>query len=77
MIQQTDVAPTLALGLGLPISRSSLGKLITAVVDHKTMREQLRFLHLNGHQLCKLLKENLEAYEKGTLLTNEKKNPED
>lgn len=64
MIQQTDVAPTLALGLGLPISRSSLGKLITAVVDHKTMREQLRFLHLNGHQLCKLLKENLEAYEK-------------
>lgn len=64
IIQQTDVAPTLALGLGLPISRSSLGKLITAVVDHKTMREQLRFLHLNGHQLCKLLKENLEAYEK-------------
>ncbi|XP_018425316.1 PREDICTED: GPI ethanolamine phosphate transferase 2 isoform X2 [Nanorana parkeri] len=63
-IQQTDLAPTLALGLGLPISRSSLGTFITAVVDHKTMREQLRFLHLNGHQLCMLLKENMEAYEK-------------
>lgn len=73
MIQQTDLAPTLALGLGLPISRSSLGKLITAVVDHKTMREQLRFLHLNGHQLCKLLKENLEAYEKDEGLEQFKK----
>ncbi|KAG8594441.1 hypothetical protein GDO81_001205 [Engystomops pustulosus] len=64
IIQQTDLAPTLALGLGLPISRSSLGMLLPAVVEHKTFREQLRFFHLNGYQLCKLLKENLRAYEK-------------
>ncbi|XP_075208747.1 GPI ethanolamine phosphate transferase 2, catalytic subunit isoform X3 [Anomaloglossus baeobatrachus] len=64
MIQQTNLAPTLALGLGLPISMSSLGTLLSAVVEHKTMREQLRFFHLNGYQLCKLLKENLKTYEK-------------
>ncbi|XP_073541015.1 GPI ethanolamine phosphate transferase 2 isoform X2 [Phyllobates terribilis] len=64
MIQQTDLAPTLALGLGLPISMSSLGMLLPAVVEHKTMREQLRFFHLNGYQLFKLLKENLKTYEK-------------
>ncbi|XP_072261119.1 GPI ethanolamine phosphate transferase 2 isoform X2 [Pyxicephalus adspersus] len=73
MIQQTDLAPTLALGLGLPISRSSLGKFITAVVEQKTMREQLRFFHLNGHQLCMLLKENLETYEKDDGLEQFKK----
>lgn len=64
MVPQTDLAPTLALGLGLPISMSSLGMILPAVVEHKTMREQLRFFHLNGYQLCKLLKENLQAYEK-------------
>ncbi|XP_069818573.1 GPI ethanolamine phosphate transferase 2 [Dendropsophus ebraccatus] len=64
VIQQTDLAPTLALGLGLPISMGSLGMLLPAVVEHKTMREQLRFFHLNGYQLCKLLKENLKTYEK-------------
>ncbi|XP_075061459.1 GPI ethanolamine phosphate transferase 2, catalytic subunit isoform X2 [Mixophyes fleayi] len=64
IVQQTDLASTLALGLGLPIPRSSLGMLIPAIVEQKTMREQLRFFHLNGHQLCMLLKENLEAYDK-------------
>ncbi|XP_068089997.1 GPI ethanolamine phosphate transferase 2 isoform X2 [Hyperolius riggenbachi] len=64
MIQQTDLAPTLALGLGLPISKSSIGMLIPAVVEQKTLRDQLRLFNLNGHQLCMLLKEHTEAYEK-------------
>ncbi|KAM9329980.1 GPI ethanolamine phosphate transferase 2 [Gastrophryne carolinensis] len=64
IIEQTDLAPTLALSLGLPISKSSLGMLIPEVVEHKSMREQLRFFHLNGHQLTMLLKENLDAYDK-------------
>ncbi|XP_073404071.1 GPI ethanolamine phosphate transferase 2-like isoform X2 [Dendrobates tinctorius] len=64
IIQQTDLNPTLALGLGLPISMDSLGMLLPAVLEHKTLREQLRFFHLNGYQLCKLLKENLKTYEK-------------
>ncbi|KAM4710090.1 GPI ethanolamine phosphate transferase 2 [Discoglossus pictus] len=64
IVQQTDLATTLALGLSLPIPRNSLGRLLYPVVNHVTMREQLRFLHLNGHQLCRLLKENIENYEK-------------
>nr|XP_033772681.1 GPI ethanolamine phosphate transferase 2 isoform X2 [Geotrypetes seraphini] len=64
LIQQTDLAPTLAVSLGLPISRNSLGKLILPVVEGRTLREQLRFLHLNGFQLSRLLQENMPAYEK-------------
>ncbi|XP_027758045.1 GPI ethanolamine phosphate transferase 2 isoform X4 [Empidonax traillii] len=67
-VQQTDLASTLAVGLGLPISRNSVGNLILPVVEGKTMREQLRFVHLNGFQLSRLLQENTPAYEKGTSL---------
>ncbi|XP_029457683.1 GPI ethanolamine phosphate transferase 2 isoform X2 [Rhinatrema bivittatum] len=63
-VQQTDLAPTLAVSLGLPISRNSLGNLILPVVEGTTMREQLRFLHMNGFQLSRLLQENMPAYEK-------------
>ncbi|KFV75484.1 GPI ethanolamine phosphate transferase 2, partial [Dryobates pubescens] len=64
VVQQTDVASTLAICLGLPISRNSVGNLILPVVGGKTMREQLRFVHLNGFQLSTLLQENTLAYEK-------------
>ncbi|XP_059689683.1 GPI ethanolamine phosphate transferase 2 isoform X5 [Gavia stellata] len=64
IVQQTDLASTLAVGLGLPISRNSVGNLILPVVGGKTMREQLRFVHLNGFQLSRLLQENTPAYEK-------------
>uniref|UniRef100_A0A8C3DZ90 Phosphatidylinositol glycan anchor biosynthesis class G (EMM blood group) n=1 Tax=Corvus moneduloides TaxID=1196302 RepID=A0A8C3DZ90_CORMO len=63
-VQQTDLASTLAIGLGLPISRNSVGNLILPVVGGKTMREQLRFVHLNGFQLSRLLQQNTLAYEK-------------
>nr|XP_020670568.1 GPI ethanolamine phosphate transferase 2 isoform X1 [Pogona vitticeps] len=63
-VQQTDLAVTLAIGLGLPISRNSVGKLLLPVVQRKTMREQLRYLHLNGFQLSRLLQENMPTYEK-------------
>ncbi|XP_030327195.1 GPI ethanolamine phosphate transferase 2 isoform X5 [Strigops habroptila] len=63
-VQQTDLASTLAVGLGLPISRNSVGNLILPVVGGRTMREQLRFVHLNGFQLSRLLQENTPAYEK-------------
>ncbi|XP_070791556.1 GPI ethanolamine phosphate transferase 2 isoform X4 [Pituophis catenifer annectens] len=64
LIQQTDLAVTLALGLGLPISRNSVGKLLSPVIEWKTAREQLRLLHLNGFQLSRLLQENVPTYEK-------------
>ncbi|XP_077777681.1 GPI ethanolamine phosphate transferase 2, catalytic subunit isoform X4 [Podarcis muralis] len=65
LVQQTDLAVTLAIGLGLPISRNSVGQLLLPVVQQKTVREQLRYLHLNGFQLSRLLQENMATYEKG------------
>ncbi|KFP08492.1 GPI ethanolamine phosphate transferase 2, partial [Calypte anna] len=64
LVQQTDLASTLAVGLGLPIPRNSVGNLIFPVVGGRSMREQLRFVHLNGFQLSRLLQENTPAYEK-------------
>ncbi|KAL0973667.1 hypothetical protein UPYG_G00208110 [Umbra pygmaea] len=63
-IEQVDLAPTLALGLGLPISQNSVGRFIQPVADEASLRDQLRFLHLNGHQLSCLLKDSMPAYEK-------------
>ncbi|KAF6372296.1 phosphatidylinositol glycan anchor biosynthesis class G [Rhinolophus ferrumequinum] len=63
-VQQTDLAPTLAVGLGLPIPKHSVGSLLFPVVQGTALREQLRFLHLNTVQLSKLLQENVPSYEK-------------
>ncbi|KAK7803625.1 hypothetical protein U0070_002520 [Myodes glareolus] len=63
-VQQTDLAATLAIGLGLPIPKDSVGSLLFPVIEGKSMREQLRFLHLNTLQLSKLLQENVPSYEK-------------
>nr|XP_045017754.1 GPI ethanolamine phosphate transferase 2 isoform X3 [Jaculus jaculus] len=63
-VQQTDLAATLAIGLGLPIPKDNVGSLLFPVIEEKPMREQLRFLHLNTVQLSKLLQENVPSYEK-------------
>ncbi|XP_060044383.1 GPI ethanolamine phosphate transferase 2 isoform X2 [Erinaceus europaeus] len=63
-VQQTDLAVTLAVGLGLPIPKNSVGSLLFPVIEGKPMREQLRFLHLNSVQLSKLLQESVPSYEK-------------
>ncbi|XP_006893696.1 PREDICTED: GPI ethanolamine phosphate transferase 2-like isoform X2 [Elephantulus edwardii] len=63
-VQQTDLAATLAIALGLPIPKNSVGRLLFPIVEGKPMREQLRFLHLNTVQLSKLLQENVPLYEK-------------
>ncbi|XP_014442634.1 GPI ethanolamine phosphate transferase 2 isoform X3 [Tupaia chinensis] len=63
-VQQTDLAATLAIGLGLPIPKDSVGSFLFPIVEGKSMREQLRFLHLNTVQLSKLLQENVPSYAK-------------
>ncbi|XP_049645937.1 GPI ethanolamine phosphate transferase 2 isoform X2 [Suncus etruscus] len=63
-VQQTDLAATLSIGLGLPIPENSVGRLLFPVVEGKPMREQLRFLHLNSVQLSKLLQQSVPSYEK-------------
>lgn len=67
VIEQVDLTPTLALGLGLPISLNSVGRIIPGVFEESPLRDQLRFLHLNGHQLNCLLKDSMPNYEKGTV----------
>ncbi len=66
-VEQVDLTPTLALGLGLPISQNSVGRVIQGVLEESSLRDQLRFLHLNGHQLSCLLKDSMPNYEKGGL----------
>ncbi|XP_036136003.1 GPI ethanolamine phosphate transferase 2 isoform X3 [Molossus molossus] len=64
LVQQTDLAATLAIGLGLPIPKHSVGRLLSPVIEGRAMREQLRFLHLNTVQLSRLLQENVPSYER-------------
>ncbi|XP_028661728.2 GPI ethanolamine phosphate transferase 2 isoform X1 [Erpetoichthys calabaricus] len=64
VVEQVDLTSTLAVGLGLPISQNNVGHLIFPVVEECSMREQLRFLHLNGFQLSRLLRDGTSAYEK-------------
>uniref|UniRef100_A0A4W3J619 Phosphatidylinositol glycan anchor biosynthesis class G (EMM blood group) n=1 Tax=Callorhinchus milii TaxID=7868 RepID=A0A4W3J619_CALMI len=63
-VEQTDLAPTLALGISLPISRNNLGCIILPVFEETSLREQLRYLHINGYQLSSLLQECVPAIEK-------------
>ncbi|XP_037117534.1 GPI ethanolamine phosphate transferase 2 isoform X1 [Syngnathus acus] len=63
-IEQVDLTPTLALALGLPISQNSVGRVIPSVLEESSLRDQLRFLHLNGHQLSCLLKDSIPDYER-------------
>lgn len=67
VVEQVDLTPTLSLGLGLPISQNSVGRVIPGVLEETSLRDQLRFLHLNGHQLSCLLKDSMPNYEKGGL----------
>ncbi|XP_055034649.2 GPI ethanolamine phosphate transferase 2 [Misgurnus anguillicaudatus] len=64
VLEQVDLTPTLALGLGLPISQNSVGRLIPAVFEELSLREQLRFLQLNGHQLSRLLQDSNPTFHK-------------
>lgn len=65
VVEQVDVAPTLALALALPISQNSVGHLIPAVFEKSSLREQLRYLHINGHQLSNLLRDSNPNFLKG------------
>ncbi|KAA0709788.1 GPI ethanolamine phosphate transferase 2 [Triplophysa tibetana] len=64
VLEQVDLAPTLALGQGLPISKNSVGRLIPAVFEDLSLRDRLRFLQLNGHQLSCLLEDNNPSFHK-------------
>ncbi|KAM6980233.1 GPI ethanolamine phosphate transferase 2 isoform 2-T2 [Aplochiton taeniatus] len=64
VVEQVDLTPSLALGLGLPIPQNSVGRLLHDIIEDSPIREQLRLLHLNGHQLSCLLKDSTPEYHK-------------
>ncbi|KAK7140881.1 hypothetical protein R3I93_015123 [Phoxinus phoxinus] len=64
VLEQVDLPPTLALALGLPVSQNSVGRLIPAVFEDSSLRDQLRLLQINGHQLSRLLRDSNPAFHK-------------
>ncbi|XP_066505377.1 GPI ethanolamine phosphate transferase 2 isoform X1 [Hoplias malabaricus] len=64
VVEQVDLTPTLALALALPIPQNSVGRLIPAVFEETSLREQLRYLHINGHQLSSLLRDSNPNFHK-------------
>ncbi|XP_053538019.1 GPI ethanolamine phosphate transferase 2 isoform X3 [Ictalurus punctatus] len=66
VVEQVDLTPTLALALALPISQNSVGRLIPAVFEKASLREQLRYLHINGHQLSSLLRDSNPGFHKAS-----------
>ncbi|TRY93959.1 hypothetical protein DNTS_021114 [Danionella cerebrum] len=64
MVEQVDLLPTLALALGLPVSQNSVGRLIPAVFEELPLRDQLRLLQINGHQLRRLLRDSNPTFHK-------------
>ncbi|XP_066505379.1 GPI ethanolamine phosphate transferase 2 isoform X3 [Hoplias malabaricus] len=67
VVEQVDLTPTLALALALPIPQNSVGRLIPAVFEETSLREQLRYLHINGHQLSSLLRDSNPNFHKGCI----------
>ncbi|XP_059534021.1 GPI ethanolamine phosphate transferase 2 isoform X4 [Myotis daubentonii] len=63
-VQQTDLAATLAVGLGLPIPQHSVGRFLFPVVQGRALRQQLRLLHLNAVQLSRLLRARIPGFER-------------
>ncbi|XP_070563098.1 GPI ethanolamine phosphate transferase 2-like [Ptychodera flava] len=62
-VKQIDLSPTLSLLLGLPIPQNSLGRTIAQMLEILPIRDQLRALQVNGHQLTQVLMENVNSYE--------------
>ncbi|KAJ3676959.1 hypothetical protein LUZ60_002683 [Juncus effusus] len=56
---QVDIAPTLALLLGVPIPKNNIGVILTEVFHSFTDEQKLRSLELNSWQLFRLLQANL------------------
>ena len=64
-IEQTDVAPTLSLLLGVPTPQNSLGVLVHSTLDGRPPREQLQAAYINGQQVAAVLMENVQNIDNG------------
>ncbi len=64
-MEQTDVAVTLALSLGVPIPQNSLGVLLPEPLDMLSPRDRLKLAFVNAQQLLKVFKQNRPQHESG------------
>ncbi|KAI9165742.1 hypothetical protein LWI28_019692 [Acer negundo] len=67
---QVDIAPTLALLLGVPIPKNSVGVMISGTFDLLKDDHQLRALELNSWQLLRLLQAQLSGLSCGSIPCN-------
>ncbi|KAM5577067.1 GPI ethanolamine phosphate transferase 2 [Rosa sericea] len=58
-VDQVDIAPTLALLLGVPIPKNNVGVLIQEIFGYLSEDQQLKALELNSWQLLRLLQAQL------------------
>ena len=65
VVEQTDIAPTLSILLGVPIPQNSLGTVITQALGGLDMRHKLQASYVNGQQILKVLQENVPSYTEG------------
>ncbi|KAK2656569.1 hypothetical protein Ddye_009621 [Dipteronia dyeriana] len=68
-VHQVDIAPTLALLLGVPIPKNSVGVMISETFD-LLKDDQLRALELNSWQLLRLLQAQLSELSCGNIPCN-------
>ena len=66
VVEQVDLPSSLALGLGLAVPQNSVGHLLLPLLEELPLRQQLRYLQLNTHQLSTLLRDSTTDYQRGT-----------
>ena len=65
-VQQIDLCPTLSVLLGLPIPANNLGSVLPSALPEKMpLRDKVRSLQINAHQISKVLEENVDDVIKG------------
>lgn len=67
-IQQIDVAPTLALLLGLPIPRSSIGAVALDALNGFSVEKRLHLAFINAQQLMRIMKDSFADYVVGEIV---------
>ncbi|XP_067104233.1 GPI ethanolamine phosphate transferase 2 isoform X2 [Osmerus mordax] len=64
VVEQVDLPSSLALGLGLAVPQNSVGHLLLPLLEELPLRQQLRYLQLNTHQLSTLLRDSITDYQR-------------
>lgn len=64
-IEQIDLVPTLALLLGIPIPRNSLGAFVPDTMAKSSIGDKLKSAFINAQQVLQIVKESTVNYDHG------------